>query len=121
MGQQLRTSDGRTVTVTAVSDGKASMDMNHHLAGKTLIFEMQLMSAAPAPVLLKEVVVPGDGKSYPKAGDRLKMHYTGTLADGGKQFDSSVGRSPFEFTIGVGQVIQGWDEGVMQVHGQLNM
>lgn len=44
------------------------------------------------------------------------MHYRGTLASNGKQFDSSYDRGkPFEFTIGIGQVIQGWDEGVMQM------
>mmetsp|Transcript_24264 Transcript_24264/g.50436 ORF Transcript_24264/g.50436 Transcript_24264/m.50436 type:complete len:106 (-) Transcript_24264:149-466(-) len=42
------------------------------------------------------------------------MHYVGTLADGGSQFDSSKSRGkPFQFVIGIGAVIQGWDEGVI--------
>lgn len=60
----------------------------------------------------------------PKTGQTCVMHYTGWLYnDGvkGKKFDSSVDRGqPFEFRIGVGQVIKGWDEGVasMQVGGK---
>eukprot|EP00658_Telonema_sp_P-2_P078727 TRINITY_DN7442_c0_g1_i5.p1 TRINITY_DN7442_c0_g1~~TRINITY_DN7442_c0_g1_i5.p1 ORF type:complete len:151 (-),score=37.12 TRINITY_DN7442_c0_g1_i5:310-762(-) len=58
---------------------------------------------------------PGDGKSFPQPGDQLTMHYCGTLADGTK-FDSSRDRNqPFVFQIGVGQVIRGWDEGVMKM------
>jgi hypothetical protein len=54
-----------------------------------------------------------DGKTFPKAGDKLTMHYTGTLTSGAK-FDSSVDRgTPFKFTIGRGEVIRGWDEGVI--------
>ena len=63
----------------------------------------------------KTVSHEGDGSTFPKQGDRLTMHYTGKLADGTK-FDSSVDRGqPFSFTIGVGQVIKGWDEGVIQM------
>jgi peptidylprolyl isomerase len=66
---------------------------------------------------------PGTGAS-PTTGQTCVMHYTGWLYENGakgKKFDSSVDRGqPFEFKIGVGQVIRGWDEGVatMKVGGK---
>lgn len=51
----------------------------------------------------------------PAKGNTVTVHYVGTL-ENGKEFDSSRGRgTPFQFRIGVGQVIRGWDEGVMKM------
>ncbi|KZP07779.1 peptidyl-prolyl cis-trans isomerase [Athelia psychrophila] len=65
-----------------------------------------------------ERIKAGDGVHYPKAGDTVLIHYTGTLVATGAQFDSSRGKSPdkpFSTKIGVGKVIKGWDEGVPQL------
>jgi FKBP-type peptidyl-prolyl cis-trans isomerase len=68
--------------------------------------------------LVIEDLVVGDGDEA-VAGKSVTVHYTGTLTDG-KQFDSSVGRGPFQFHLGAGRVIKGWDQGVagMKVGGK---
>jgi FKBP-type peptidyl-prolyl cis-trans isomerase FkpA len=56
------------------------------------------------------IIEKGKG-STPKAGQKVLVNYTGKLLNG-SVFDSSVGKEPLEFAVGVGQVIPGWDEGI---------
>lgn len=69
-----------------------------------------------------EQLATGSG-AKPQPGNTVVVHYTGWLTDGTK-FDSSVDRGqPFQFTIGRGQVIKGWDQGVatMQVGDKVRL
>jgi FKBP-type peptidyl-prolyl cis-trans isomerase len=68
--------------------------------------------------LIYEDLASGSGNQA-KVGDTVSVHYTGWLEDG-TEFDSSVGGSPIEFTLGTGGVIAGWEEGIvgMQVGGK---
>lgn len=77
------------------------------------------MSIKTSSGLLIEDIKVGSGAEA-KPGNIISAHYTGTLVDGTK-FDSSVDRGePLSFTLGVGQVIKGWDEGIvgMKVGGK---
>jgi len=63
-------------------------------------------------------IVPGTGAAA-VSGKKVTVNYTGWLTSG-KQFDTSIGQRPFQFKLGAGQVIQGWDDGVsgMKVGGK---
>ena len=64
-------------------------------------------------LVLKKVTRNGTGGS-PKAGQKVTVEYKGYFKDG-KVFDQSYGRKPFVFQVGVGQVIKGWDLGVLSM------
>ena len=91
----------------AVAEEKKEEPVNAEKAGGVVTTESGLQY---------EDVAVGDGAT-PEKGKRVTVHYTGKLTNGkGKKFDSSVDRGqPFTFVIGVGQVIRGWDEGVMSM------
>ena len=75
--------------------------------------------AAPSKLVSKDLIV-GTGPEA-KAGQSVTVNYVGVLFHGGKQFDASWKRNePFTFTLGQGQVIKGWDQGVpgMKVGGR---
>jgi FKBP-type peptidyl-prolyl cis-trans isomerase len=74
-------------------------------------FVVAACSKKSAGGLQIQVLKEGSG-AVAKAGQKVSVHYTGWLTDG-KKFDSSVDRGqPFQFALGAGQVIKGWDEGV---------
>jgi FKBP-type peptidyl-prolyl cis-trans isomerase len=89
----------------------------------------QVAQAAPAPAATTAPAAPRDGitradlkigtGAEARSGQRVRVHYTGKLTNG-TTFDSSVGKSPFTFGLGAGQVIKGWDLGVagMKVGGK---
>ena len=91
----------------------------------TLVFEVELLPTPERPALQMTDVVQGTGATA-EAGQSVTVHYTGWLFDEGapqqrgRKFDSSKDRGdPFEFDLGAGMVIQGWDQGVqgMKVGG----
>ncbi len=91
----------------------------HNQTGDNLLMAQAPQGAVKSPSGLQytdEKV--GSGQS-PRTGQTVSVNYTGWLTNG-KQFDSSVRRGPFQFRLGQGEVIRGWDEGVasMKVGGK---
>ncbi|KAI9509416.1 hypothetical protein F5148DRAFT_760363 [Russula earlei] len=81
-------------------------------------FALALLVAAqqapPKELDIRTTYAPSDCATKAKKGDAIKVHYTGKLFSNGVKFDSSHDRGqPLPLTLGVGQVIRGWDEGLV--------
>jgi peptidylprolyl isomerase len=125
-GKSSAIADELTTTQPAVvvADTKANsaVDDTKLIAMNTSSESGQTNGAEPVttPSGLKYIEITEGGGATPQKGQTVVVHYTGTLEDGTK-FDSSRDRGrPFSFKLGVGQVIQGWDEGLstMKVGGR---
>jgi len=105
--------------IIAVNTTYVTIDYNHPLAGLPLLVSVKLLScqkAAGPPQLLVETMSPGDGKTYPQMGDFVTVHYTGQLAAGSNEFESTRKHGvPFRFQIGLGEVIKGWDHAIVRM------
>ncbi len=100
---------------------KNKLIQNVFLLTLVMLNNMDLRAQSPAADItttsgLKYKIIQKGTGAQPKQGDRVSVHYVGTLTDGTK-FDSSRDRGqPFSFAIGTGQVIKGWDEGIALLH-----
>lgn len=120
LGGGQKTAYASQVSQTPAAIVADATNENTLVASNTMTEETAGGEVITTPSGLKYIEIEeGDGAT-PKTGQTVSVHYTGTL-ENGKKFDSSRDRKrPFDFTIGVGQVIKGWDEGVgsMKVGGR---
>ena len=103
--------------LTQTSPAPTTLTENNTLIASDTMSDANVVTT---PSGLKYVEVKEGTGATPQTGQTVEVHYTGTLEDGTK-FDSSRDRGqPFDFKIGLGQVIKGWDEGLstMKVGGQ---
>ena len=113
---------GALVAVILIGRGGGSDDSSSgDLSNLETKPKIEASSDTPPTELETEDIVVGDGAEA-KEGDTVSVQYVGAIFDTGKEFDASWdrGQEPFEFTLGAGEVIQGWDEGVagMKVGGR---
>ncbi|KAF9209279.1 Peptidyl-prolyl cis-trans isomerase fpr2 [Haplosporangium sp. Z 27] len=86
------------------------------VAGALLLAAQVIAYEAPTKLVIDTIYKPDNCDTVTKAGDKLSMHYTGTLDKTGSKFDSSLDRGrTFDFTLGAGQVIKGWDQGLLNM------
>ncbi len=103
-----------------VGNESIAFPFKHKSTGDKLLMAQAPSGAVKTPSGLQYTDEKVGSGTSPRQGQTVSVHYTGWLVDG-KKFDSSVDRGqPFEFVLGQGQVIKGWDEGVatMQVGGK---
>ena len=103
--------DKAGATGTPVTNGGGSLPTVTQAAGKPATIKMP--SGNPPANLSVTTLVKGSGPKVAK-GDYVVVQYTGAIWKGGKVFDSSWSRSqPFAFSLGAGQVVKGWDDGLL--------
>ena len=101
-----------TTLLIALSYTSCKSDAEKELETLQSYIESNNITTEPNPSGLYYIETTAGTGAQATAGDIVDVHYTGTFLDG-KKFDSSYDRNePFEFTLGIGEVIKGWDEGI---------
>ncbi|KAL2169138.1 hypothetical protein VTG60DRAFT_6465 [Thermothelomyces hinnuleus] len=89
--------------------------MQHVLLSLSLLASVAV-GALASDELKIHVTLPVECERKTQKGDRINVHYRGTLQSNGQKFDASYDRgSPFSFKLGAGMVIRGWDEGLLDM------
>ncbi|WP_042491314.1 FKBP-type peptidyl-prolyl cis-trans isomerase [Anabaena sp. PCC 7108] len=104
-----------TATASQLNQTKVArttvIEENNNLIASHIMSDANVV-ATPSGLKYIELAKGDEKEATPQKGQTVVVHYVGTL-ENGKQFDSSRDRGkPFEFKIGIGQVIKGWDEGL---------
>jgi len=110
--------DSATTEASAPADGGDSGSADNTDLSKKPVIETS-GDESPGALIVNDIV---EGKGpEAKSGDRVSMQYVGVLYSDGTEFDASWDRGePFDFTLGTGEVIPGWDQGIegMKVGGR---
>lgn len=108
--------DDSTTTQSTTEAAQSESSANQDISTKP---KVTVPDGKPPKQLETTDLVVGDGATA-KSGDQVTVNYVGVGYDSKEEFDASWGRGPFTFTLGAGEVIPGWDEGVagMKVGGR---
>eukprot|EP00929_Paragymnodinium_shiwhaense_P120453 TRINITY_DN92402_c0_g1_i1.p1 TRINITY_DN92402_c0_g1~~TRINITY_DN92402_c0_g1_i1.p1 ORF type:complete len:378 (+),score=32.71 TRINITY_DN92402_c0_g1_i1:143-1135(+) len=120
IGDQLVLDNEGTAIIADLAGSSATLDFNHPLAGRALTMAATLLScnqAVFADDVQVETLVPGDRVTYPSIGDRVTLHYSGSLQGNGRVFASTrePDERPITITAGLQQSWPGLDEALMQM------
>ncbi|GLT49265.1 hypothetical protein SLA2020_228340 [Shorea laevis] len=107
--QESEVDDSANQTVSASGDKNTSTLKTEE---KQSAVKLSQVRTFPNGLVIEELVMGKPDGKRASHGKQVSVHYIGRLKKNGKIFDSNVGRAPFKFRLGVGQVIKGWDVGV---------